>query len=699
MGFLQNDKATNSDIAMTFQNDQLVLHRVGDENESLKIINDKCLLRSRLQGQLVDSCAIFVGPYGSALRSYCENVRVNGEVATARWIRVGDQIKLPCNTTLEVRSAPHVRLDTASPPPSSEQQTGIGAIVEEANPTRYDVASEPPAKVTNTVESERSEAQPAMHTERVASLTAIFANLGLVDDEEKTTGSELQSLPPVSDQAEFTEAPQVKPEVTADTETPKAVDGAAVAFESETAQAADQHDPVTTVDQDSIEAKKAQLEVLFGPVGSSATQPAESQPAESQPADSQPAKAEPTLVDPTVADTEQPIAAEQKPFGRQVAATIALSYLTDKNSAAIDPAESATAEVELTSPEPEAVDPASGMEAPFANQTPVQVDVSPVPEAPQEESNLGSGDDADSLLERLGELAAAAGVARDDNDASQQTLTGGEGLTAVQSAPLVDVIADTAGPQENSEEFTAEEPIVAADAVSNSSPGVADILGKMGFQIPTDDNDDGVAEPVVPQPEVAPVVSTPAAPINEGDAAEGEDDIQAYMNRLLNRGGEEVAPKVEATDEEDQPPVPVAPVMPAPIGSKAEEEEAVLTPEEFVPKVKAQRVDSFDTLREIANQSSRNAIQHSVKRSEKESRQVKTGLFIASVLGTILFFLFGLKFAMMGFAAAAFATSYVFYQEHVRRNQPPKKKDADQSAAMDEPGSAIDGVKSEQGIA
>ena len=53
------------------------------------------------------------------------------------------------------------------------------------------------------------------------------------------------------------------------------------------------------------------------------------------------------------------------------------------------------------------------------------------------------------------------------------------------------------------------------------------------------------------------------------------------------------------------------------------------------------------------------------------------------MLGSVLFFLFGLKFAMLGFACAAFATSYVFYQDHMNRNKPSKGVSRDAAGIND----------------
>jgi len=82
----------------------VVLHRDGDTSP-VTLDQDKCLIRTVRDSEKIDCCAIFNGPYGTALRSYTDNVLVNGEPTAARWLNVGDQIQLPCSTRIEVKAA------------------------------------------------------------------------------------------------------------------------------------------------------------------------------------------------------------------------------------------------------------------------------------------------------------------------------------------------------------------------------------------------------------------------------------------------------------------------------------------------------------------------------------------------------------------------------------------------------------------
>ena len=86
----------------------MILHRAGNESP-ITIDQDKCLIRTVYENERIDCCAIFNGPNGTALRSYTDNVLVNGEPTAAQWLNDGDQIQLPCSTRIEVKSVTRLR--------------------------------------------------------------------------------------------------------------------------------------------------------------------------------------------------------------------------------------------------------------------------------------------------------------------------------------------------------------------------------------------------------------------------------------------------------------------------------------------------------------------------------------------------------------------------------------------------------------
>lgn len=163
---------------------------------------------------------------------------------------------------------------------------------------------------------------------------------------------------------------------------------------------------------------------------------------------------------------------------------------------------------------------------------------------------------------------------------------------------------------------------------------VADLLARMKAEgqwsgVP-DENDEskdhGVVEPVES-------VAVPVAPAFEQPPSEdqSEPDVEDYMSQLLNRmrGG---AP--EAKPKPVQQPKP----------EKVEPEELAITPpvnplrpEEFVPKRKATKIESFDAMRELANSSARSAVMQSEEGRRKALGYLQVGIAVASFLMTIYY--------------------------------------------------------------
>jgi isochorismate synthase EntC len=139
---------------------------------------------------------------------------------------------------------------------------------------------------------------------------------------------------------------------------------------------------------------------------------------------------------------------------------------------------------------------------------------------------------------------------------------------------------------------------------------------------------------------------TPADSSSPDNNENAEEDIQAYMNRLLNRSASTTQPEQAS---------PTLPVAGAPVAQteqpKPREVVQVLSEEEFVPTHKATRPENYDTLREIANTTSRTAIEHSTK-------NVKKGGLLKVVLAFVLF----------TFAAAAYLMMSGVLDDSVKEN-------------------------------
>ena len=86
-----------------FPLNNLILRIAGGQRdgESISVKTSKCFLSSD-DGDEQIQCAIFRGPNGAAVRSYGDNLSVNGVAATVHWLKEGDQIKFADSMTFEV---------------------------------------------------------------------------------------------------------------------------------------------------------------------------------------------------------------------------------------------------------------------------------------------------------------------------------------------------------------------------------------------------------------------------------------------------------------------------------------------------------------------------------------------------------------------------------------------------------------------
>lgn len=218
-----------------------------------------------------------------------------------------------------------------------------------------------------------------------------------------------------------------------------------------------------------------------------------------------------------------------------------------------------------------------------------------------------------------------------DSFADHTTTCEGEPL---EPGSLAEQLLNEVESDESSEpkvEQVVEEPVAVAEPVNQSTSSVADLLARMKAEGQWDGIPDS-DEIVEPEPE--PVVAAPVEPI---DAAEPEGDVEDYMSQLLNRmrGGE---PASEAK--------PVV-AKPTPSKPKAEEEtekaefvppENPLKPDEFKPARKAQKIE-LSAMRELANSTSRSAVNASEKIRRKELGYVQIGIAVCSFFMAIYYFL------------------------------------------------------------
>ncbi len=229
-------------------------------------------------------------------------------------------------------------------------------------------------------------------------------------------------------------------------------------------------------------------------------------------------------------------------------------------------------------------------------------------------------------------------------------------------------------------EPTSVEPTTTPESGEKKNESVAELLARMNLNANVDD-DGPQAEVEAEQPYETPAPAVEPEPVSSVDdttSGDGEEDVEDYMNQLLNRmrGGKPA---------EEKPKAAPAAVAKPEVAEEEKAEEFVppadpLKPEEFIPKQKATKLKSLDAMRELANTSARKA----VRRSEEDARlkalgNVQIGIAIASFLMAIYFFFVGsesfldVKFctgavclAICGYLGTRFYSTMKYNEEVIR---------------------------------
>lgn len=753
---------------MNEQTSELVLRLPGENGKTIRIEDEKCLLRSVQANKMTDCCAIYNGSHGTALRSYSDHVLVNGEAASARWLNAGDRIELPGSMLVEVEAATQLRpisrekvqdaaqvseqlsriLAPAKPHIAGSEPTGEAAV-QAQSPVQ--AQSQKNIETVAVAAPAAEPQQPQLATElpredsndRAAALQSLFSNLGIGSENTTPKGTTqtattqtatsevimpepvstpaLQTLPPptISETRFEAELPTVAPSQEAPSqEAPTETFSSAETEQQPLVVEYTMDTPVAPSGNDQVSETFPTMNSLLpdaAPAETSTWQ--ESAPAEPL------AAAVIDTVDPTTAKPTTPNADEILEAKRsELASLFGATAATTSPNAAAPPVAAISAPETPLSP----VD-AGSLAALFeAAPTPVrepllesvpEVQSEPiVPPTPDQFAEIPEEPMATATQESTQEPNPAPASElpsslRDQLNDLMSSLSQESSEPAAPTAePVVEPVADVdvnvlgqptfastpespespESPEElDSTDDAAEESIfdTTAEPAQTSSPGVAEILGKMGFSIPTNDEDtpQQSADPMptlesetstlsptaaattmavpVMAPAPAPTTTSPPAPI--ATTKEPVDDIEAYMNKLLNRPNEAATAAAEKAAVEEQ----------------LEAEEArtnvpsVLSEEEFVPRQKAKRLEDFDTLREIANTCSRTAIRDSNAKSEQDSFKTKVALFGAALAGSLGAYFFDSKLALIGFLAAAVCTSYLFYKAHLQHNLAERKQE------------------------
>ena len=648
---------------------------------------------------MVDCCAIFNGPHGTALRSYSNEVLVNGEPASAQWLQSGDEIQLPCSTKLAVRAT------------SQYRPFEVKSSVAVAEPTTVPVE----------VKSERLNAIFGGDDKEEEVFHSPFSD-DLSNTEEQSTFPAAVESPLSDEPADATPQPSLESRMSAifdapiGNQTSEQTEESNIPVENTVEDSASAEPTPEVAQSNELESVMQRLGVLSNPVPVDADPAAEAtsfaEPVVPQP---QPEEAFPTLVQEPEAQPAQPVPVEPTSLPQPSSISQQLESVFETSNAdtpavpvAIDSPVSSFEEVDAPTPveqvPAESVMPAA-QEPVVTVAEPVQVAAEnsavfedpsqPAPE-PSVQESIAAADPLSELpsdlRNQLNDLVSSlelnpkstepqSHVEVESATDSQQAFSPTEESTdAEMAAPsseqpglpsnadaFLESLRPTAEPENvtpTAEENVIPEPVETVEPEPVQPTSVADILGSMGMAIP------GMDEPETQQPEPAsfaaevPVEPTPPASAPEPLAAPqpvaatggAEDDIQAYMDKLLNRS----APVVERPTEQEVEAAAAA-------EATAREPAKVLSPEEFVPTHKAARHESFNDLREIANSSSRSAIRVSTSKARTESIIVKSSLFLLSFAGAILSYQLQMAIPAIAFVGAAFATSYLFYQDYKRR--------------------------------
>ena len=129
----------------TFPNNDLVLLVSGGqrEGEFIPVTTQKCFLGFEQApdefGQ-APCCAIFRGPHGAVVRSYADEITINGTSATAHWLAEGDQIELTTQVSIEVTQLgrihqPEIDLNSDGELDSTGDETIQAVLAPQSNST------------------------------------------------------------------------------------------------------------------------------------------------------------------------------------------------------------------------------------------------------------------------------------------------------------------------------------------------------------------------------------------------------------------------------------------------------------------------------------------------------------------------------------------------------------------------------------
>ena len=240
-----------------------------------------------------------------------------------------------------------------------------------------------------------------------------------------------------------------------------------------------------------------------------------------------------------------------------------------------------------------------------------------------------------------------------DNPIKSFALLQSLGLDTTGLSDMKEELAQSPAPEELAAIVAPTDQTEEPEPVAKPAPveSVADVLARMQSGGSLDDfsMDEAPAEPeaqseTVSLPPVEDSISQPAsAEVTEVPHDEEDGSVEDYMSQLLNRMRGEAEPTTgkvvtEKQDEAVEKIVAEEAVMEVKVAEPKIASTETLTKEEFIPKQKPVRMQSLDSLREIANSSAREAFRDSIARERTVSTQTKLKIALISLAFAVLFF-------------------------------------------------------------
>ena len=644
----------------------------GDRNgQLLPVSTAKCLLSSLIADKAEAEkyrCAIFRGEKGVAFRSYSELVLVNGTKTSVQWLKEGDTIQLTPELDVVVKQLGTFEPNKGTKAPLPTERKDVNTIA-------MDSATETPeaAPVASNDDQHVDQRMDAL-SDKLTSLVDAASESGTVAATAGLTNQPAPTLEitpgegPLSDEKIASASSEIQ-------------DYLDKALTSTGAVAPDAPADFATATTDS---RRIEATVEF-PVTPETT-PAETTPAEATPAEASNASEDSSDSDAAklrkeeVTNSLNRLLSEtsQSPAGRvaqpsDITAKDQSSDATKSDSVLLpEPTQPTTLEADELL--------ASAAQSPTATQPAATetVEAKPTVDAPKAQSldflkSLGIDAEGLGLSEtpaqssqtpaQSSQTPAQENTTPDFTQPSQEdspssVLPSADEIIASAAAMGSVVATDSVDTAEVVAEEETSEPV----AEPKKAESVADVLARMqnvgsldSFSMdgPTEETSpEPVAsvetEAAAPKPQVSETIVADAAMETESGGGDEDGSVEDYMSKLLNRmrSGEGSDSSEEDSDVVKPAPKQEVAEKTAIVETAAPEQtQKKLTAEQFVPKQKAVRMESFDSLREIANNSNRLAIQDHLANQRKVSTQTKLQLALIGFGFGILFFLMSCVFS------------------------------------------------------